>query len=282
MEAEVGFSGDEALLLVVCGAISALGLWKWIASLQPISKLGAPRGSRVPLYVAVALGFGSLGLVIWRWADTDIPAFVGYVVLVLLMGGAWLTVSAWLFPWLGISLRDDALEQRNAAAVWALAGGILGVMLTFAGSNIGEGPSFWNNVFTGGLATGMLLLGWLVLTSAGGLAHTIAQERDLAAGVRLGAALVALGLVLARAAAGDWHSISATATDLVRDGWFAGVIVTGAFAAERMLAKRRDPSPGETSLHPSLLAQGIAPALVYLAGACAWVWQLGWWEGAAR
>jgi uncharacterized membrane protein YjfL (UPF0719 family) len=282
MEGGVGFSGDEALLLVVCGAISALGLWKWIASLQPISELGAPRGLRVPLYIAVAVGFGSLGPVTCWWADTDISAFGGYVLLVFLMGGAWLTVSAWLFPWLGISLRDDALEQRNAAAVWALAGGILGVMLTFAGSNIGEGPSFWNNVFTGGLTTGMLLLGWLVLTSAGGLAHTIAQERDLAAGVRLGAGLVALGLVLARAAAGDWQSMYATASDLVRYGWFAGAIVAGALAAERMLAKRRDPRPGEASVHPSSMTQGVAPALVYLAAACAWVWHLGWWEGAAR
>jgi uncharacterized membrane protein YjfL (UPF0719 family) len=281
MEGGIGFSGDELLLLVVCGAISALGLWKWFASLQPISKLGAPRGLRLPLYVAVALGFGSLGLVIWRWADPDIPAFAGYVLLVLLMGGAWLAVSAWLFPWLGISLRDDALEQRNPAAVWALAGGILGVLLTFAGSNVGEGPSFWNNVFTGALATGMLLLGWLLLASAGGLAHTIAQERDLAAGVRLGAALVALGLVLARAAAGDWHSMRATVTDLVRDGWFAGVIVAGVLAVERMIARPGDASRGEASVQPSLVTQGLAPALAYLAAACAWVWQLGWWLGAA-
>ena len=282
MEADVGFSGDEALLLVVCAVISALGLWKWIVSLRPISKLGAPRGLRVPLYVAVALGFGGLGLVIWRWADPDIPAFAGYVLLVFVMGGAWLTVSVWLFPWLGISLRDDALEQRNAAAVWALAGGILGVMLTFAASNIGEGPSFWNNVFTGGIATGALLLGWLVLASVGGLAHAIAQERNLAAGVRLGAALVGLGLVLARAAAGDWYSMSATVSDLVRNGWFAGAIIAGVFAAEGALAKGREPLAGEASVHLSLAAQGIAPAIVYLAAACAWVWQLGWWEGASR
>jgi uncharacterized membrane protein YjfL (UPF0719 family) len=282
MEADVGFSGDEALLLVVCGAILALGLWRWTASLRPISQLGAPRGLRAPLYVAAALGFGGLGWVIGRWADPDIPAFGGYVLLVLVMGGAWLTVSVGLFPWLGISLRDDALEQRNAAAVWALAGGILGVMLTFAGSSIGEGPSFWNNVVTGGLATGALLLGWLALASAGGLAHAIAQERDLAAGIRLAGALLALGLVLARAAAGDWRSLSATVSDVVRDGWFAGAIVAGALAAERTLAKRSDPGPGEAHLQRSLAAQGIAPAIVYLAAACAWVWWLGWWEGSAR
>ena len=282
METDLGFSGDEILLLVVCGAVSALGLYKWITSLRLISKLGAPRGLRAPLYVAVALGFGGLVLVIWRWADTDIPAFGGYVLLVLLMGGTWLTVSAWLFPWLGVSLRDDALEQRNPAAAWALAGGILGVMLTFSGSNVGEGPSFWNNVFTGGLTTGMLLLGWVVLASGGGLAHAIAQERDLAAGVRLGAALVALGLVLARAAAGDWHSMGATVADLVRDGWFGGAIVAGALAVERTLGRYRDPSASEPPVHPSLAAQGIVPALVYLGAACGWVWQLGWWEGAAR
>jgi hypothetical protein len=76
--------------------------------------------------------------------------------------------------------------------------------------------------------------------------------------------------------------MGATATDLARDGWFAGVIVAGAFAAEMTLAKPRDPSPGEVSVHLSLVAQGITPAIVYLAAACAWVWQLGWWAGAPR
>jgi hypothetical protein len=38
-----------------------------------------------------------------------------------------------LFPWLGLSLRDDAMERRNTAALVALLGARLAVQLTFAG-----------------------------------------------------------------------------------------------------------------------------------------------------
>jgi uncharacterized membrane protein YjfL (UPF0719 family) len=282
MDTEVGFSGDELILLMVCGAISLHGLWQWAVGLRPISKLGAPSYHRLPLYAAVALGFAALWRVIWHWADTDIPAFGGYVALVLAMGGAWLTLGVRVFPWLGVSLRDDALEQRNAAAVWALSGGMLAILLTFAGSNIGEGPSFWNNVFTGVLATSALLACWLALASAGGLAHAVTQERDCGAGLRLGVALVSIGIVFARAAAGDWHSMSATLIDFGRDGWFGFALTAAAVGAERWLVRPLDLRLGGLASEPSLALRGALPAAVYLAAAIHWVGRIGWWEGAPR
>jgi hypothetical protein len=118
-----------------------------------------------------------------------------------------------------LSLRDDLFERRNEAAAWAISGAALGILLTYCGANIGTGPSFWNNVFSVALASGGLLLAWVVLAEATGAAASVTVERDPASGVRIGGFFVAVALVLARAVAGDWTSATGTAIDFLRAGW---------------------------------------------------------------
>ena len=79
-----------------------------------------------------------------------------------------------------------SLMVASATAALALSGAILGVLFPFTGANMGEGPSFWNNVFSGALATGTLLLLWLLFTLATGAATSVCIERDVASGWRLG------------------------------------------------------------------------------------------------
>lgn len=267
------FDGDETFLLLACAGISIVAFIQWAFRLRRISKLGCPPFQRVPLYCAFFVGLAIIGLVISRWAAQAIRDNSGYVLLVFLMGTAFLTVTAALFPWLGIGLRDDAFERRNGAAVAALSGAILAVMLIYAGANTGEGPSFWNNVYSGGIATATLLLLWLSIAVAGGAAISVAEERDMASGLRLGGFLLAAGLILARAVAGDWHSVAATTRDLIREGWPVLPLAAIAIAVEQGLR----PSAGRSTL--PWPTYGLLPALFYLALALAWVMKLGWWEG---
>ena len=270
------FDPDEMFLLIACGIVSLVGFVHWFRKLRPISKLGSSWFQRVPIYLSALAGFTVLAVVIWRWADPDIRDNSGYVLLVMLMGGAWLTFAGALFPWLGTGLRDDAFERRNPAAVLALSGGIFAVMLTFAGANTGEGPSFWNNVFSGLVSTGTLLLFWLILAILGGSARSVTEERDVASGLRLGAFLVGQGIILGRAVSGDWHSMEGTVQDFVRDGWAGAVILVLAVFTERALRS------SHAVARPSLLSYGLVPAIAYLIGAILWAGGLGWWEGAAR
>jgi uncharacterized membrane protein YjfL (UPF0719 family) len=270
------FDPDEIVLLLGCGVISLLGAWRWFRWLRPVSKLGALPLLRAPLYSAVVLGFALLWHVIWNWADPEIRTTPVYVTLVLLMGGAWLTLAAALFPWLGTGLRDDVFEARNPAAALALSGAVLGVLITFAGSNIGTGPSFWNNVFAGMVSTGALLALWLALALGADVAGSVSRERDLGAGIRLGAFLVAEGLILGRAIAGDWHSAAKTVEDFAADGWAGAALLAVAFPIERWLQAGR-----ATSSSSPWLA-GVCPAVLYLSSAAAWLIHLGWWEGAPR
>ena len=217
------FDPDEVFLHIGSGLVCVVGGMNWLLRLRPVSKLGFHPLYRTPLYLATLAGFLVLGVVVRRWADPQIRANSGYVLLVFLMGGACLTIANALIPWLGISLRDDAFERRNFAAVMALSGATLGVMVTYSAANVGTGPSLWNNVFSSLLATGTLLLVWLV-ASLGRAAASITEERDLATGLRLGALLIAEGLILGRAIAGNWVSAGATVLDFLRGGWPALLI----------------------------------------------------------
>jgi hypothetical protein len=270
------FDPDEVFLLFASGIVSLIGLVHWFRRLRPVSKLGAAPFHRAPLYLSALAGFAVLGIVILLWADQQIRDNSGYVLLVLLMGGAWLTVAGAVFPWLGTGLRDDALERRNPAAALALSGAILAVMLTFSGANIGEGPSFWNNVFSGLLSTGTLLFFWLILASAGGAARSVSEERDVASGLRLGSFLLSEGIVLGRAVAGDWHSVEGTVRDFIQLGWPGAVMLALGLVAERALR------PGPGAVNPPILGRGVVPAALYLGVALSWTVALGWWEGAGR
>jgi hypothetical protein len=104
----------------------------------------------------------------------------------------------------------------------------------------------------------------------------IAEERDLASGLRLCGFFLAIGLVLGRAVAGDWHSPAATIQDFGHDGWPAAIVCAVALPIERFARpNRRRPFPPWPSY-------GLLPALLYLALAGGWLWHLGAWEGMPR
>ena len=210
------------------------------------------------------------------WGASEVRANASDVFFLTFVGAVWLVLATKLFSWLGLSFRDDAVERRNIAALTALCGAVPAVALTYIGGSLGEGPSYWNNVFSASLGTVGLLGVWLLLELGAKVSVSIAEERDFASGLRMCGFLLAIGLVLGRAAAGDWHSESATVRDFIHDGWPATILWATALVIERLLRpSRRRPFPAWPSC-------GLLPALFYLALAAAWLWHLGAWEGMPR
>ena len=210
------------------------------------------------------------------WGAAEVRANTSDVFFLTFVGAVWLVLATNLFSWLGLSFRDDAVERRNIAALTALCGAVPAVAFTYIGGSLGEGPSYWNNVFSASLGTVGLLGVWLLLELGAKVSVSIAEERDFASGLRMCGFLLAIGLVLGRAAAGDWHSESATVRDFMRDGWPATILWAIALVIERLLRpSRRRPSPAWPNC-------GLLPALFYLALAAAWLWHLGAWEGMPR
>src|SRR5688572_22890913 len=212
-------SGDERLALIVSVPVALLLWGRWYFHAAVVRAIGGTTSSRAPVLVAPLLAAVLLFIVLRRFASHDVRDSGTYLAFYLVLGAAWVGVAARLLPWLGVSPRLDALERRNAAAAVVVAGAVVGLTLAFAGGNVGDGPGWWVVVFAAGLATVGLLGGWGLVQSVAGVAESVTVERDVAAGVRLAGLLTAAGLVLGRAAAGDWVSAGATVRDFVRVGW---------------------------------------------------------------
>jgi uncharacterized membrane protein YjfL (UPF0719 family) len=215
-------------------------------------------------FVAVTLKF---------WGATEIRAKVTAVFFLTVVSAVWLILAAKLFPWFGLSLRNDAVERKNSSALIALCGAVLALGFVYAGANIGEGPSFTNNFFCGVLGTASFFLLWFIVELVGKISRSIAEERDLATGLRMCGLLLAFGLILGRALAGDWHSKTATVQDFIRDGWPAAIFLVLTLIVEPFARpNRRQP-------FPPWPVYGLLPAGVYVSLAAAWLWHLGPWEG---
>src|SRR5947207_3391973 len=91
------------------------------------------------------------------WGAAEVRANAGNVFFLIFVGTVWLVFATKLFSWLGLSFRDDGVERRSIAALTALCGAVPAVALTYIGGSLGEGPSYWNNVFSASLGTVGLL-----------------------------------------------------------------------------------------------------------------------------
>ncbi len=270
--AQSGVDGDEVFLLLVSAALCFVSVVRWRGMLQLAKTCRANRTMRLALALTPPVCLLLMLVALRSWADREVRTMVFYQVLLLLLGGAWLGGATLLFHWLGVSLRDDVVQRRNSAAAVAWGGGMLGVTLAYAGSNIGAGSHLEQNVFCAVLATAGLAAVWLITELAGKITAVVTIDRDLASGVRFGGLLVAAGLILGRAVAGDWHSIRHTMADFWRQGWFALVLACIAGMLERLWR----PTP-QFPTRP-WRTHGGGPAVAYLLCAVAWVVLLGRWE----
>lgn len=170
---------------------------------------------------------------------------------------------------------DDAIERRNGAALVGFVGAMLGMALIYAAGNLGEGPSYEENFFSAGLGAAGFFLLWMILEIGGKVSMSIAEERDVASGIRFGGFALAIGLIIARAVAGNWHSVSDTVHDFITDGWTAAALCGVAILVERIFRPTARVPQGS-------IGWAVLIALVYLSAAMAWLIHLGRWEGMPR
>lgn len=262
-------SEDEIFITVVA---IALGPVLWIVWLFRLWRLPVrPTGrAGVRAVTATIVACGLLMYTVLRTAASfDVVAAPEYVFMYVVLGLAWLRIFAECFAYLGLSARDDMAERGNTAAIPALAGALIGVTFCYAGGNIGDGPGWWVVVFAAALATGTWLVEWLVLTFVTPVADAVTIDRDPAAGLRLGAFLASCGLILGRAAAGNWVSADSTVNDFVVTMPPALLLLALASFVERRAR------PTAQQPHAPLVGWGLLPATAYVAIAVGAVVRLG-------
>jgi len=259
---------NEAFVLAVSCIITIWRGHRWYAALLHATGLRR-RGLERPLLCTVPIVcLAIVEYVLRRWAAVEVRTGGEYQFLFVAAGGVWLAVLLFAMPILGIDPRLDAIENGNAAAVVAVCGAMLGMSTFYAGANIGEGATIWTTFFPAA-AGALLLLGlWLLIEITTGISAHISIDRDLASGIRLAGLLIAIGLILAHAAAGNWVSIDATLDDFVRLGWPAAVLTTIFAIGNRLLR----PTPARPK--PGVVLFGIIPVGVY----CALTWLIVRWR----
>lgn len=265
---------DDSLSSLVGFALVAglLGALRWWWPLLTGTELGRPRWLSF-VHAAVPLAWAGIAFVALRFGGaSEIRSTSPLQLAVTLFGVAWVAITAKCFDLLGVSVRDDAVERRNPAALAGCAGATIGVAFLYAGGSIGEGPSLWNKVFSAGIATAAWLTVWAWLEAAGRVSQAVCVERDLASGLRLGGFLAAEGLILGRAVAGTWVSAGSTVADAVRDGWPCLPLLAVAVAVE----KRRQPKL-EAPV-PSPWRDGVVPGVFHFCAAVLYVLWLGKWK----
>ena len=143
-----------------------------------VAQMGFPRSHRRALAGTVFRGLMLLVYALRAYGAKEVRTDLGAIVFLTAAGGVWLILAGALFPWLDLSLRDDARERRNSVALVALLEALFAVQLTFIGGNIGEGPSCWNNAFCAALGTGGVLWLWLMLEVGGSVSASMLISRS--------------------------------------------------------------------------------------------------------
>jgi hypothetical protein len=199
-------------------------------------------------------------VVLQHWADPQVVGHFDYTVLFMLGGGMWIFVASRFLMVLGISIRDDAIERDNPAALAAVCGILFGVGIVYALANVGTGATIWTTIVPAFAATfALLLVALLIEVTGGSVADAITIDRDVASGLRLGGAVVGCSVILGRAAAGDWISLKQTLTDLANRGWPVVLIALAAGAMQRLLR------PTARRPQPDMISCGVVPATLLVA-----------------
>jgi hypothetical protein len=225
-------SDSEFFALILSIIISFITWIGWYRDAS-VNILVVRNASRSIIMITPVICAIFLFAVLKRWAASDVRDSGIYLLFYMVMGAAWVGACSYFFPFLGISIRDDAAERQNLAAAWASAGILAGVTFCFAGGNIGNGPGWWVVIFSTLLSTGSFFVLWAMFESITNASESVTVERDVGKGLLLAGLLCGTGIILGRSVAGDWLSVSATVTDFIRIGWPAFALVGAAAAIER-------------------------------------------------
>ena len=207
----------EILLLLCFSFLTVLFLIHWYRPITMAWTGGRHRPTKIALSCLPLLSCTIILFTLRTLASFDVKGI--FIVFYLLFGFAWLYGGLWFITcFFDLSWRDDALLAGNKAALYTVAGAFLGLTCIYAGANVGDGPGWWCVLFAGGLGFAAWVALAFLFNLCVGIFERVTVDRDIGCGIRFGCYLLASGILLGRASAGDWTSFSATIVEFC-DGW---------------------------------------------------------------
>ncbi|MBP7175306.1 MAG: hypothetical protein KBA53_03665 [Thermoclostridium sp.] len=242
----------EVFLLLFFGIVACRGLFRWYTRL---AKMWPHDRNNTAKYILGFLPVASFAIIIYTLtvlASFDVVDSFIYIIFYILMGYAWVFMGLILvFQFLDLSWMDDALSMNNKAALYAITGAFLGLVIIFSGANIGDGPGWWCVLFAGGLG----VVAWIFLARIMNIftqaLERVSVERDIPCGIRFGFYLLASGIILARASAGDWTSFAMTIVEFYV-GWPVIPLTFLAIMVERYYKAKSRENRNENALTGSV------------------------------
>ena len=250
---------------------SCFAAWKFFTAWYPpiLSSWPSGRGAneKAALLLLPVIAFVMVLGTLLTLASFDVVTDVFWVFFYVALGFAWLWPGVLAMnAFFDLSMRDDILGMNNRAAMPAFSGGFLALAILYAGANVGDGPGWWCVLFAGGLG----LAAWVALAmGVNALTHVferVTVGRDAACGVRLGSYLLASGILLGRASAGDWTSAGMTVVEFA-SGWPVLVVALFAVAGERLFIRLADDRDTPGSFMASSVILGALLIFLAVAGA---------------
>lgn len=248
----------EFIIFCVSGFFAVRFFLKWYQLLFGIWVLDRGGFSRILLGWLPPVSFAVIFYALKVMASFDVVGSGFYILFYILLGYACLYFGLMLMAYfLDISWKDDCMNLQNKAAVLAVAGGFLGLTVIYSGANLGDGPGWWCVLFAGGLGLAAWIVLGMLLSAYTRVSERITVDRDVACGIRFGSYLLAGGIILGRASAGDWTSFYMTIVEFMA-GWPVLLLTLAAFLAEKYYIHKAEREEGtESFVFTSSIILGI-------------------------
>lgn len=209
----------EIIILYISIIYTAISIKRWYKRLPDIGPFRRDASVKYVLGLLPVVSFFIILYTLKFLASFDVVNDLFYIIFYVLLGYSWTFLGLELiFIFFDISWIDDVLNLNNKAALYAVSGAFLGLVAIYSGANIGDGPGWWCVIFAGGLG----LISWFLLgrliNSFTQVFERITVDRDIFCGIRFSSYLLASGIILARASAGDWTSFYSTIVEFLV-GW---------------------------------------------------------------
>ncbi len=253
--------GFELFIFLFSSYLTIKGLVGWYRRLASAWPPNEHKTTQFVLGLLPVLSFILIIFTLRFLASFDVVNDFFYIIFYVLFGFAWVFYGIKLvFSFFDLSWVDDAVNLRNKAALFSITGAFLGLVLIYCGANIGDGPGWWCVLFAGGLGLIAWFLLGIAINSFTQVFERISVERDIYSGIRFGFYLLASGLILGRASAGDWTSFSSTIVEFFV-GWPAIILALLAGLIERYYIRKAN---SRERVHSNPLFGSILWGILYL------------------
>ena len=253
---------SEMILFAFSAVFVCIGMTGWYGRLIGNWKL---RKDKTVVLVFTFLPIIAIAIILYTLrylASFDVADDFLYILFYLLLGIAWVHLGLKLiFRLFDLSWTDDALNNNNKAALFAISGAYVGLVFIYSGANVGDGPGWWHVIFAGGFG----LAAWIILGIFIGkitqVFERITVDRDINCGIRTGFYFLASGVILGKASAGDWVSFSRTILELSA-GWPAIILALLAVIVEHQYVNLTMNDEGSRNNYS--LSRSVFWAIVYI------------------